>query len=113
MATMPGVSEGQSNSLHDSGWLVRVKGQAPIAATVYELQKLRCNLCGEVFTAEAPEGVGEEKYDATTARMIALHSIAYWPDCVSCIGFWSEAPRARAAEASGRASQDGARRCLN
>jgi hypothetical protein len=29
-------------------------------------------LCGEVFTAEAPAGVGEEKYDATTASMIAL-----------------------------------------
>jgi|ERR1035437_247271 hypothetical protein len=32
----------------------------------------RCNLCGETFTAVAPEGVGEEKYDATTASMIAL-----------------------------------------
>jgi transposase len=33
---------------------------------------LRCNLCGKVFTAEAPEGVGEQKYDATAASMIAL-----------------------------------------
>jgi hypothetical protein len=32
--------------------LVRVVGQAPLEATVYHLQKLRCNLCGEVFTAE-------------------------------------------------------------
>ena len=47
-------------------------GQAPLAATVYELEKLRCNLCGEVFTAEAPEGVGAEKYDETAASMIAL-----------------------------------------
>jgi len=51
---------------------VRLRGQAPIAATVYELEKLRCNLCGEVFTAEAPAGVGQQKYDATTASMIAL-----------------------------------------
>jgi hypothetical protein len=36
------------------GVLVRLVGQAPVAATVYELEKLRCNLCGEVFTAEAP-----------------------------------------------------------
>jgi transposase len=43
-----------------------------LAATVYELEKLRCNLCGEVFTAEPPEGVGTEKYDATAASMIAL-----------------------------------------
>ncbi|MGA2186351.1 MAG: IS66 family transposase [Bryobacteraceae bacterium] len=56
----------------DPGVLVRIQGQAPIAATVYELEKLRCNLCGTVFTAEAPEGVGEKKYDETAASMIAL-----------------------------------------
>jgi hypothetical protein len=39
---------------------------------VYELDRLRCNLCGEVFTAHEPEGVGPEKYDETTAAMIAL-----------------------------------------
>lgn len=54
------------------GVLVRLVGQAPIAATVYELEKLRCNLCGEVFTATAPDGVGAEKYDPTAASMIAL-----------------------------------------
>jgi transposase len=54
------------------GVLVRVVGQAPLAATVYELQKLRCNLCLEVFTAPAPEGIGAEKYDAGAASMIAL-----------------------------------------
>jgi hypothetical protein len=42
-------------------------GQAPLAATVYELQRLRCSLCGEIYTAEAPEGVGEEKYEDTAA----------------------------------------------
>jgi len=28
--------------------LVRISGQAPLTATVYELERLRCNLCGEV-----------------------------------------------------------------
>jgi transposase len=51
--------------------LVRIVGQAPLAATVYELQRLRCNACGQVFTAEGPEGVGPEKYDETAAAMIA------------------------------------------
>jgi transposase len=54
------------------GSIVRIKGQAPINATVYTLEKLRCKLCGEVFTAKTPEGVGEEKYDAESAAMIAL-----------------------------------------
>lgn len=50
--------------------LVRIVGQAPIAATVYELQKLRCNLCGGIYTAQEPEGIGEDKYDETAAAMI-------------------------------------------
>ena len=54
------------------GVLVRLVGQSPIQAKIYELQKLRCNLCSEVFTAQAPEGIGTEKYDATSGSMIAL-----------------------------------------
>jgi transposase len=51
--------------------LIRIVGQAPIQATVYNLERLRCNLCGQVFTAEAPEGVGADKYDETVASMVA------------------------------------------
>jgi ribosomal protein L15 len=51
--------------------LVRIVGQAPLAATIYELQRLRCNACGQVFTAQEPAGVGPEKYDETAAAMIA------------------------------------------
>jgi hypothetical protein len=54
------------------GVLVRFVGQAPLQATVYRLQKLRCHLCGKVFTAAAPAGVGEQKYDHTVASMIGL-----------------------------------------
>lgn len=49
---------------------IRVVGQAPLEATVYELARLRCNLCGDVFEAEGPEGVGEKKYDETAAAMM-------------------------------------------
>jgi transposase len=63
---------GKVYSQREPGVLVRIKGQAPIAATVYQLEKLRCNLCGDVFTATAPEEAGEEKYDETAASMIAL-----------------------------------------
>lgn len=54
------------------GLLVRMTGRAPLSATVYRLQKLRCHLCGEVFTAPAPAEAGERKYDATAASMIGL-----------------------------------------
>jgi len=52
--------------------VVRITGKSPLHATVFEMQKLRCNLCGEVFTAEEPPGIGEEKYDAKSGAMIAL-----------------------------------------
>ena len=52
--------------------LVRLVGQAPIAATVYELSRLRCRLCDAVFTAVLPAGVFDSKYDHSCASMLAL-----------------------------------------
>ena len=52
--------------------LVRVTGQSPLAAAIYLLQRLRCNLCAKVFTARPPAGAGGEKYDASAASMIGL-----------------------------------------
>jgi transposase len=52
--------------------IVRITGGAPFQATVYELQRLRCNLCGQIFTAQAPDNVGKEKYDAKSGAMLAL-----------------------------------------
>ena len=54
--SLPGMPPGQALRGGTPGVLVRVVGQAPLAATVYELEKLRCNLCLEVFTAPAPKG---------------------------------------------------------
>ena len=54
------------------GVLVRITGQPPLAATVYRLQKLRCHLCGQVFTAKPPDAVGPRKYDARAGSMIGL-----------------------------------------
>src|SRR5204863_8127874 len=54
------------------GVLVRITGQPPLAATVYQLQRLRCHLCGQVFTADAPAEAGQTKYDATAGSMIGL-----------------------------------------
>ena len=54
------------------GVLVRITGQPPLAAKIYQLQKLRCHLCGQVFTAAAPAEAGQTKYDATAGSMIGL-----------------------------------------
>jgi transposase len=52
--------------------LVRFVGHAPLEATVFERERLRCNACGEVFTANEPEAAGAAKYDETAVAMIAL-----------------------------------------
>jgi transposase len=52
--------------------LIRIKGIAPLHAFRYELERLRCGLCGAVFTASAPPGVGDVKYDESASAMIAL-----------------------------------------
>ncbi|MEJ0005993.1 MAG: transposase [Steroidobacteraceae bacterium] len=51
---------------------MRITGMAPLTATVYSCERLRCNLCGEVFTAPAPAGVGKEKCDASATSMVGL-----------------------------------------
>jgi len=68
----PDCRKGSVYEVARPGVLVRLTGQAPVQAKVYELQKLRCNLCGKVFRAEPPEGIGPQKYDVTAASMIAL-----------------------------------------
>jgi transposase len=68
----PECQKGKVYEQKEPALRIRVVGQAPIAATVYELERLRCNLCGEIFEAEAPASVGEKKYDETAAAMIAV-----------------------------------------
>ena len=68
----PECQKGKVYPLQKPSLLVRIRGVAPLTGTVYELDELRCNLCGEVFTAEAPAGVGEEKYDETATSMVGL-----------------------------------------
>jgi transposase len=63
--------KGKLYPVKKAGTLVRFVGVAPLAAKIYELEKLRCNLCGEVFTAKPPDNVGSEKYDETAGAMIA------------------------------------------
>lgn len=57
------------------GIVVGIFGRAPVPATVWEYEKLRCNLCGEIFAADLPQEVikaKQEKYDETARSMIAL-----------------------------------------
>ncbi len=55
----------------DPSLTVRIRGVAPIQGTVYERERLRCNLCGKVFTAQMPQEAGKEKFDETSNAIIA------------------------------------------
>ena len=64
-----------SGKLYDNvepGTVVRLHGNPLMTAMVNRPQKLRCNVCGEIFTAELPQEAGEKKYDEQAATNIAI-----------------------------------------
>ena len=68
----PECREGKVYRQKEPATLIRIVGQPPLEATVFEMERLRCNGCGEVFTAAEPQSAGAEKFDATAVAMIAL-----------------------------------------
>jgi transposase len=68
----PECRRGKMYCLNEPATLVRFVGHAPLEATVFEMERLRCNACGEVFTADEPATAGPAKYDETAVAMIAL-----------------------------------------
>lgn len=67
----PHCQEGTLYRLGDWGQVVRLKGQPPVGGTRYELERLRCGLCGKLETADPPEEAGPAKYDPSVASIIA------------------------------------------
>ena len=53
--------------------IVRITAQSLFAATRFELEKLRCKLCGKTFPAPAPPEAGLEKYDPNVGP-----TVGYW-----------------------------------
>jgi transposase len=58
--------------LREPAAIVRIFGQPPLSATCWDCERLRCALCGRVYTARAPEAAQGDKYDETAASMMAL-----------------------------------------
>ncbi|RPJ10496.1 MAG: IS66 family transposase, partial [Deltaproteobacteria bacterium] len=56
----------------DPGIFMRFFATAPIQLAIFLMEKLRCNLCGEIFTADKPPDAGEQKYDESVAAMVAI-----------------------------------------
>ncbi len=54
---------------------IRIDGHALLSAMRYELQKLRCSGCGQMFTAPLPKTAGEDKYSprARAVRVVGRY----------------------------------------
>jgi transposase len=70
--TCPDCAHGTLYRLHDPARIVRIIGQAPLAAIAWDCDRLRCSGCGDVFTARAPVEAQGPKYDDTAVGMMAL-----------------------------------------
>ena len=51
---------------------MRLDGNALLSAVRYELEKVRCSACGQIFTASVPAAAGTEKYRARARAVLAL-----------------------------------------
>jgi len=51
---------------------MRLDGNALLSAVRYELEKLRCSACGQIFTASVPVAAGREKYTARARAVLGL-----------------------------------------
>ena len=51
---------------------IRLDGNALLSAIRYELEKLRCSACGQVFTATLPGEASEEKYSPRARAVLAI-----------------------------------------
>ena len=69
--------DGRVYLLPDPATIIRITGVAPLGATRYELERLRCNLCGTVYTAQGPDDCRCAKYDETVPAMVGLFRYAY------------------------------------
>jgi transposase len=70
--TCPDCARGRLHALPEPARMIRIVGQAPLAAVSHDCERLRCGGCGTVFTAAAPAEAQGPKYADSAAAMIAL-----------------------------------------
>ena len=72
----PDCRRGKLCSL-EPGKLLRIAAMPPLEATLHRPERLRCATCGLVYTAEVPEEIGTEKYDASACAMVSTLRYGY------------------------------------
>lgn len=64
----PECLEGRVYEQAQPGVFIGFTGMPAITAKVFRTQKLRCNLCGQIYTAELPESVKDQATEAKSGR---------------------------------------------
>ena len=68
----PRCPQGTVRAQKSPAIVLRIVGSPPIAATAYAMERLRCDTCGEVFTAPVPPEAGTQKYDPSVGPTVAV-----------------------------------------
>ena len=68
----PECEKGKVYELSMPAVSVYIQGEAPLKATVYERLRLRCNLCGQIYTPPLPAEAADKKYDESAAAVVAV-----------------------------------------
>ena len=74
----PGGEDGGKVYKYEPAQFLRISGHSPLSATLHISERVRCNRCGEFFTAELPaavvaDGAGQQKYGFSARTVMALH----------------------------------------
>ena len=68
----PQCQKGALRTQRSRAVVLRISGSPPVSATGWSLEKLRCDTCGQLFTATPPPEAGTSKYDESVGVTVAL-----------------------------------------
>jgi hypothetical protein len=68
----PECGKGKLRAQKEPAIAINVRAQPPIGAVIHEMERLRCDACGRIFTAPTPPEAGSEKYDPSVGVMTGL-----------------------------------------
>ena len=68
----PECAKGKLRQQKQPAVAISVTAQPPVGALIHELEQLRCDTCGKMFTAATPPEAGTQKYDESVGVMVGL-----------------------------------------
>jgi transposase len=71
-ASCPLCSRGSVRMQKSRSLLLRIVGAPPLSATGYAMERLRCDTCGQMFTAPTPPEAGTQKHAPSVGVTVAL-----------------------------------------